>query len=1226
MHLTVRMAWHDNNWDGKVCQNPENNTYCVGVHSLLADRIEKKRKIEVEKDNKGKDVKKIKVSNELKQKLELDSYFPPCYWSINTFGEHTFDITHRHAFEWLDKEIPDKVEPHSFFTWPFKLSFVHDERLKKKRHGNYHPDLDKKRIPEFINKFKSNKSIVFFYANYDNPVSADDGKYLLLGCSVLNKKGRTTKFRFAKEELDEIRKPYTKKDGTKNIKMINFPEVNWAIQFTHDPARAIILPYREYIEYTENHPDDDEPLNDMKVIIEEDSLIKSFKYVAMDIDDDKCLYLLYKLRKSVRKIQEHNNLVIKSGLKEEEKKINELISMVWKQRGLYPSLAKVLNHFFQDPDISENISKIIINISSPENELQNIIEDLLKNKIPKELNNFIDELDDIVGNRTFKKYYKSLCKLALINLTTNQIDKIIENKDILEIIYQNPYVLYEEYPADENNLDEPDLVDEPIDLYKIDIGLIPDKKFIKRHRIIQNLREDSPERLRSVIINYLTRITEYGHSYDMDSNVIRDIQENPLLYKNDVFIDEDSIKSLEEDYESHFMEKLFITKPINSVRYYYLNQIRKQELEIKDIVKKLLQRNPKKVFNFKYDNHIRTSINILTKSIPHFDAENFKAEREQLYKNVFNHSFFLLTGSPGTGKTYESAKIIEIIEKKEGLDSITVLAPTGKAALRITENIKKYSNAKAEAKTIDKFIYENKYGWAYDDFEHLQDLEPKEKLHIENLVIDESSMLDLQKIFILFSIIRLDENLPKRIIFIGDENQLPPIGIGKPFYDIINYVLKNDKFLNHNYVHFTTNCRQENDENILKLANAFTDKKRYYEEALDIIHKEGKISDGLSIFKWKDKDELINNINSQFHVLTGLELDGGATESLSNDLNLLFGLYENGYVNNQDYKFKEKLKIDSFQLLTPYRPGYYGTLGINKYFQEHYREKSKGAYNSPFYHSDKIIRINNWYTKDRSKLLLSNGSIGIYNYTKKYKSVTERFYFPDAERPFTYTDETENFDLAYAITVHKAQGSDFRNVFLIIPRKSHLLFRELIYTALTRSKFRLFIFLQEDEVNLLEKARNISNLLFRRTSIFEDPSEKLKKYISKKGIAVRSKVELDICQMLENSGLQFEYEKELELSNRKYNIHPDFTIKIGKQTIFWEHLGMLDVKKYYRDWQRRKDDYVEHNHFDNVVTTDDLNGIDNNIVDKVIQDIRNNNIRTSKGSKFSQHHYKLYGK
>jgi exodeoxyribonuclease V alpha subunit len=1225
MHLTIRMAWHDNKWDGKVCQDPEKNTYCVGVHSLLADKIEKKRNIEIEKhkDVKGKEVRNIKVPKKLQDKFNVENYFPPCYWSINAFGKYPFKIIHTHAFQRLaNKTINDTVKPYSFFTWPFKLSFVHNEELKKKRHGNYPPDLDKKRIPEFIKKFTPKQSIIFFYANYDNPVSADDGKYLLLGCSVINQTPQTTKFKFGKEELAEIKKTKINKDGSKNIKMTNFPETNWAIQFTHDPNSAVLLPYKEYIDYTEEHPDD-ELLDDMKVIIEEESLVKSFKYVAMDIDDDKCLYLLYKIRKSIKKIQDHKNVVIKDDLEEEENRIKKLIDMVWKQRGVYPSLHKVINHFLDDKEVSEELSKELIKLSSPEKDLHSLVQELIKNKIPKELKKYSDEIDDLIGERTFKKYYQSLIKLSLINLTAQQIEKIMDDKNLLETIKNNPYVLYEDYYADENDLDEPDLVDEPIDLYKIDVGIIPDRKFVKRHREIQNLREDSPERTRSVIINYLNRIKEYGHCYDSDDNIIQEIKENPLIYKNDkVEVDEESIKSLDDDYKSHFIEKLHITKPIDSKRFYYLNKIKKQEEHIKKIVDSLLKKTTN--VNFSFDRHLGESIYKL-KDIPNFDKEQFKKEREQLFKNVFALSLFLLTGRPGTGKTREATKVIETLEKKESGGDIVVLAPTGKAALRLTENIRRYSSSKIEAMTIDKLIYKNKYGWAYDDFDKLMELKDKDKLTVSNLIIDESSMVDLEKLFILFSIIRFDEKHFKRLILIGDENQLPPIGYGKPFYDIIQYILKNEKYLNH-YVHFSTNCRQENDENIIKLSEAFSDRKRYYEEAIEILNREKEISTGLHIYKWKDKEQLEKLLQEQLEIIFNKELeDKNKIEfDKSKKLNLLFGLYESGYLKDHS---KTNLSVDKFQILSPYRPGYYGTLGLNKYIQSEYRDGRMGKYSRPFYHSDKLIRIVNWYTKDRKKLRLSNGSIGIHTYSppQKYKKEIERYFFPDAEEDVIYKiDNDENFDLAYAITVHKSQGSEFKNVFLIIPRKSRLLFRELIYTALTRSKYRLFIFIQENEVNLLEKARNISNLLYRKTSIFEDPFENEKKYKTKNGIPVRSKVELDICQLLENSGLTFEYERELSLGKRDYAIHPDFTITIGDRKIFWEHLGMLDIRKYYRDWLRCKEDYKDHSYFDNVITTDDLEGIDNNIIDQIIRDIKKGKLKTSSVSKFSNHHYQLY--
>ena len=297
MHLTVRMAWHDNNWDGRVCQNPMANTYCTGAHSLLSGRIEKKKDIVKEEECRGKCISgNFEPSN-----------VPPCYWSINAFSSSAFPVNHQHAFDQVKHEIPDVVKPYSVFTWPFKLSFVHNDENQKK-YGNYPPDLEK-RIDTYINQFKPKESIVFFYANYDNPVSADEMKYLVLGCSVIAQTPEIKDFDFSQEELEKFR--------TQDKKMKNFPKMNWAIQVTHMPEKSVLLPYREYINYVEKNPEDDQKLADMKVTIDEESLIQGFKYVSMDIDDDKCLYLLYKLRKSILKIQEHNQQVVNSDMEDE---------------------------------------------------------------------------------------------------------------------------------------------------------------------------------------------------------------------------------------------------------------------------------------------------------------------------------------------------------------------------------------------------------------------------------------------------------------------------------------------------------------------------------------------------------------------------------------------------------------------------------------------------------------------------------------------------------------------------------------------------------------------------------------------------------------------------------------------------------------------------------------------------------------------------------------------
>jgi hypothetical protein len=224
-----------------------------------------------------------------------------------------------------------------------------------------------------------------------------------------------------------------------------------------------------------------------------------------------------------------------------------------------------------------------------------------------------------------------------------------------------------------------------------------------------------------------------------------------------------------------------------------------------------------------------------------------------------------------------------------------------------------------------------------------------------------------------------------------------------------------------------------------------------------------------------------------------------------------------------------------------------------------------------------------------------------------------------------YVDDEENFDLAYAITVHKSQGSDFKNVFLIVPQKATLLSKELLYTALTRSKYRLFIFVQDVEENLLMKAKNTSHLIHRNTSVFSDPINKKKKFIHEDGTELASKIELFIYSALKKSGLQFEYEEPLQLENLTYKIHPDFTILLrdGKR-IFWEHLGMLDTRKYFNDWQERKKNYFAHNFKDALITTDDLNGVDLKKITEVVDSIREMKLKETEVSKFSNHHYQLY--
>ena len=124
---------------------------------------------------------------------------------------------------------------------------------------------------------------------------------------------------------------------------------------------------------------------------------------------------------------------------------------------------------------------------------------------------------------------------------------------------------------------------------------------------------------------------------------------------------------------------------------------------------------------------------------------------------------------------------------------------------------------------------------------------------------------------------------------------------------------------------------------------------------------------------------------------------------------------------------------------------------------------------------------------------------------------------------------------------------------------------------------------------------------------------------------VSSKIEFIIYTALLKSGLKFKYEEPLQLEKLHYKIHPDFTIYLRNgEKLFWEHLGMLDTRKYYNDWQDRRKSYKEHELEDVLITTDDLNGVKHEKITELIENIKEIELKVTKGNKFSNHHYELY--
>ncbi|GAJ15102.1 unnamed protein product, partial [marine sediment metagenome] len=243
-------------------------------------------------------------------------------------------------------------------------------------------NLEKVRIPFFNAKIKKGKSIGFVYANYSNPFTEEEGKYLLIGCGFISDKGKLNDF----TPQDEIEKIKAKKK-----KLRNFPKTNWAIRFSFDaPESMVSMPYHEYLHYCEkNNLSEEEKeklLNSVKVSITEPELEHCFKYVAMDIDKDEAIFLLSKMKQKFLQIQ-NTGIVTPEDIAERIDNVNALLSHSWNDRGHFPGF--------------ENLCRAILNFNEPKFPLADFIQ-----KLKSTETDYIEKLEQLFEDAYSDKNYR----------------------------------------------------------------------------------------------------------------------------------------------------------------------------------------------------------------------------------------------------------------------------------------------------------------------------------------------------------------------------------------------------------------------------------------------------------------------------------------------------------------------------------------------------------------------------------------------------------------------------------------------------------------------------------------------------------------------------------------------------------------------------------------------------------------------------------------------------
>jgi hypothetical protein len=326
---------------------------------------------------------------------------------------------------------------------------------------------------------------------------------------------------------------------------------------------------------------------------------------------------------------------------------------------------------------------------------------------------------------------------------------------------------------------------------------------------------------------------------------------------------------------------------------------------------------------------------------------------------------------------------------------------------------------------------------------------------------------------------------------------------------------------------------------------------------------------------------------------------------------------------------KDWRHAEAWQILTPTRIHAFGAAEINRVVQERYRTHEidkatdpRSVWPNPMGEQgivihDKVMQVVNrqkWLPKDADGMrFVANGEIGIVTQTwkKKGNDPADRAYVvfstqPNAEYRYLKGEVKECLELAYALTVHKAQGSDFGATVVILPRKASTLSRELLYTALTRFRETMIVLVEKDTA-ILDQLRSpaFSETARRSTFMFDlligNTAADLRLperyrpegliHRANDGTPMRSKSEVIVYDVLRALGLEPLYEQRLYApgSETDYCL-PDFTIQHSGRTWFWEHLGMLDRRKYREEWERKQAWYARNGYADRVLTSRDHPG------------------------------------
>lgn len=1218
-HFTIRVPWHDQAWIGSFCNDCRGNTSCT-----VLPRIGKSRDDDFETVHRGETIEHLQRE-----------HLPPCVdehgtimarFAISMRKKHPYAnsavLTHGHfaetpytirpysaaaiPFRWMLREQVEGNAKHGVASLQEALQLGYDAEREPDLTANRGWDKDKKTwvqegtnqrviLDTFFSAAQPNQSLIFFYAK--RTPMAEDPRRVIVGIGRVKSVSEPVEYLYAagQRPKGEISGYLWERNVEHSIRPKN--------------SDGFLLPYHKLLLAAES--DDSIDLAACTAFAP-DEYFASYSYGTEHLPHDGAISSLLQVEKAIKEMRQY---LADEPWDQYLAWIDAELNRLWEVRGAFPGLGAALNAFGCPHGnlLAWYMSETGGEGFDPWTALTRLLEE------PDELPAY---LRDGIGPALRKKWDKLpqarrqlLMLLARLNLTDEQAVRWYQPTERKEAnialrdeeILANPYLLYE----------EDRLQAEPVAFEIVDRAVFPPESIRKQYPIPEPslVREGIDERrVRAAMLLTLEEAAlSEGHTYLMADWLIQRIRDRAVQPK--CALDQDTLSIVEQCLPP----KILGIQVNDNLRAFQLDRYVGTSTLIREKVQKRKLRKPnpgehdwRALVNTAIDETQDGIAAIETLTRRDLEARKEKAAAlEVLYRS----GVAVLIGAAGTGKSTLLKALCSIKSVNDG--GILLLAPTGKARVRLEQT----SGLVGKGQTVAQFLnglarYDGRMGRYYINADA-----DRSAVH-KTVIVDECSMLTEEQLAALLDAV---EGVV-RLVLVGDPKQLPPIGAGRPYVDIVNFLKPSNLDSLRTrvapcFAELTVTMRQGaedgNEREDVLLAQFFGG--RPLDAGSDEIWQtvaSGK-SDRVKLVRWTKPDELQRLLFEELKI--ELPLDS-IDDELKFELSLggVYSEYEGGSTVFFNTKYGDRRgasqSAEAWQILSPIKQFQAGVTAINRGLQQQFRKSflqlatntgwskkiPSPAGPEGIIYGDKVINVANKKNRrafpEKSASYVANGDIGVvtgHRRTKNKNWAPKEVEVELATQPgFSYKYQPWEFDsqestppleLAYALTVHKTQGSEFGKTFVVVPNPCRNLSREMLYTALTRHKDRIVILHQGDFRDLVHYSRETASEISRRMTNLFEPSAPVEIkvrnksvylderliYLTESGDLVRSKSEWIIADKLSAARIKYQYEQPLILDGVERL--PDFTIRDEDSGVvwYWEHNGMLSDATYTSRWKRK---------------------------------------------------------